>query len=97
MSVQLLRSKPHPTRPAANGLTSTKKKLSYKLQRELDQLPALLEQLEQKLEALQQETSAADFYQQEHEKVAERLAALQQCETELEAAMERWVELESMQ
>ena len=74
-----------------------KKKLSYKLQRELDQLPAKLEQLEAELEALQQETGGADFYQQPHEHVAERLAALQQCEQELEAAMERWVELEAMQ
>ncbi|RDE24317.1 ATP-binding cassette domain-containing protein [Motiliproteus coralliicola] len=73
-----------------------KKKLSYKLQRELDQLPGQMEQLEAELEALQEETGAADFYQQPHDKVAQRLEALQNCEQALEQAMERWVELESM-
>lgn len=72
------------------------KKLSYKLQRELDLLPAKLEQLEQQLEGLQAQTGASDFYQQPHEKVAEQLAAMERCEAELELAMDRWVELEAM-
>ncbi len=72
-------------------------KLSYKLQRELDQLPGLIESLEQRLETLQAQTGAADFYQQPHTQVAEQLAALQRCESELEAAMERWLELEAQQ
>ncbi|MEH6651285.1 MAG: ATP-binding cassette domain-containing protein [Motiliproteus sp.] len=72
------------------------KKLSYKIQRELDQLPAKLEQLEQQLETLQAQTGAADFYQQSHEKVTEQLAAMERCEAELEQAMDRWVELEAM-
>ncbi len=71
-------------------------KLSYKLQRELDQMPALIESLEQRLAELQEETAAADFYQQDHEKVAERLSALQASEAELETAMERWLELEAL-
>ncbi len=73
------------------------KKLSYKLQRELDQLPVTMEQLEQQLEQLQQQSAAPDFYQQPHEQVAEVLAALEDCELRLEQAMERWVELEAMQ
>mgnify|MGYP003664826894 FL=1 len=73
------------------------KKLSYKLQRELDLFPEQLEKLEQKLEALQQEVGAAAFYQQSHAFVAERLAALESCEHEMERLMERWVELEAMQ
>jgi len=73
-----------------------KKKLSYKLQRELEQLPELLEQAEQQLEALQEETSAADFYSKDHEFVSGRLAALSEQEQQLEQLMERWVELESM-
>ncbi len=72
------------------------KKLSYKLQRELDQFPEQLEQLEQQLQALQQEVGAAEFYQQSHEVVTERLAAVDSCERALEQAMERWVELEAM-
>ena len=74
-----------------------KKKLSYKLQRELDGLPALMEEAEQALESLQEETSAADFYQQDHQVVTDTLAALQAQEQKVEELMERWVELEAMQ
>ena len=72
-------------------------KLSYKLQRELDQLPGQIEKLEQQISALHEETGAADFYQQSHERVAERLALLQALESEQERAMERWMELEALQ
>ncbi|MGB0733032.1 MAG: ATP-binding cassette domain-containing protein, partial [Pontibacterium sp.] len=87
-------------KPASKSETSTppkKKKLSYKLQRELDELPDKMELLEAAIEAMNEETSAADFYQQPHEIVSEKLAALAAKEAELEAAMERWVELEAMQ
>ncbi|MFT6915966.1 MAG: ATP-binding cassette subfamily F protein uup [Motiliproteus sp.] len=72
------------------------KKLSYKLQRELDLFPEHLETLESQLLALQQEVAGADFYQQAIEVVTERLAAVEGCEQLLEQAMERWVELEAM-
>jgi len=72
-------------------------KLSYKLQRELDLLPTKIEQLEQQLSELHLETGAAEFYQQSHERVTERLALLQAREAELERAMERWMELEALQ
>jgi ATP-binding cassette subfamily F protein uup len=93
-------SKPAAKKPVTEKPVTKKpvtKKLSYKLQRELDQLPATLERLEQQLETLQQATGATDFYQQPHDVVAERLAAVEACEHELELAMERWVELEAMQ
>lgn len=73
------------------------KKLSYKLQRELDMLPAQLEEAEQALEALQAVVAAPDFYAGDHEQVAEALAKLHQQEQHLETLMERWVELEAMQ
>ncbi len=73
-----------------------KKKLSYKLQRELDLLPAQLEQLEAEIEQLHAETAAADFYSGDREHVAATLAALQTKEAKLEELMERWVELEAM-
>ena len=81
--------------PAA--VEPAKKKLSYKLQRELDMLPGQLEQLEAEIEALHEETGAADFYSQDHEHVTSRLSTLQAKEAELEQLMERWVELEAMQ
>ncbi|MBQ0756662.1 MAG: ATP-binding cassette domain-containing protein [Amphritea sp.] len=74
-----------------------KKKLSYKLQRELDMLPGQLEQAESDLEQLQLETGAADFYSGNQEHVSSKLADLQEKETLLEQLMERWVELEGMQ
>ncbi|MBB1486083.1 ATP-binding cassette ATPase Uup [Oceanospirillum sediminis] len=73
------------------------KKLSYKLQRELDQLPAEIERLETELESLHETTSDNNFYQQDQAKVADVLAKLQETEAELEAVMDRWVELEAMQ
>jgi ATP-binding cassette subfamily F protein uup len=71
-------------------------KLSYKLQRELEQLPALLEEEEKKLAALQSEVGSASFYEQDHAVVTERLALLTEQEGKVEALMERWVELEAM-
>ncbi|EJC6745779.1 ABC transporter ATP-binding protein [Vibrio vulnificus] len=81
------------TVPAKN----TSKKLSYKLQRELEALPAKLEQLEADIEALQEQVNSAEFFAQPVETtqpVLEQLAALEQ---ELEIAFERWEELEAMQ
>lgn len=85
-------------KPAAQPEAAPKKttKLSYKLQRELDQLPALLEQAEAALAALQEETSAPTFYQQAHDVVTAKLDELAVKEQAVEALMERWVELESM-
>lgn len=72
------------------------KKLSYKLQRELDGLPALMEQLEQDIEALQVEVSSAGFYEQSQSIVNERLNELAEKEQALEVSFERWEELESL-
>ena len=72
------------------------RKLSYKLQRELDALPGLLEEAEEKLEALQQVCADTDFYNQDHAVVSETLEQLQQQEALVERLMERWVELEAM-
>lgn len=82
---------------AAVKAPAAKKKLSYKLQRELDALPGLLEEAEAKLEELQEEVSGPDFYQQDHQFVTDKLAALQTQEEALETLMDRWVELEAMQ
>ncbi len=81
--------KPTPKKP-------TPKKLSYKLQRELDTLPAELEKLENKIEGLSGEVSAPDFYQQDNEKVQQKLAELSELEAAMQEKFERWEELESM-
>ncbi len=71
------------------------KKLSYKDQLELDSLPAQMEDLEQRIDVLQDETTSAGFYQQDNEKVTETLANLEQLQTEFDAMFTRWEELES--
>lgn len=70
------------------------KKLSYKLQRELDALPGLIESLEEQKEALESQVSSADFYQQDHEKTTAVLNELAKVGDELEQAYERWTELD---
>ena len=72
------------------------KKLSYKVQRELEALPAKMEQLEVEVEALQEKVSAPDFYAQDQDKINLQLGQLADKEQELEVCFERWEELESL-
>ncbi len=76
--------------------SSKKKKLSYKLQRELSALPAKIESLEAEVEAVETEIAAPEFYLQDHEKTAATLEKLAKLQTELEEKYERWDELEAM-
>ncbi|EKS1843718.1 ABC transporter ATP-binding protein [Cronobacter muytjensii] len=71
-------------------------KLSYNLQRELEQLPARLETLEAALEALQAQVSDAAFFNQPHDVTQDVLAQLSAAEAALEEAFERWEYLESL-
>src|SRR5690606_3686842 len=70
------------------------RKLSYKLQRELDGLPDAIAALEQRVAELHAMTGAADFYRRPQEEVRATLETLTSTEQELEAAIERWAELE---
>lgn len=70
-----------------------KTKLSYKVQKELDELPKKIEKLETEQEAIQQQVSDAGFYKQEQTDVDKVLARLSELEKELEAAYQRWEEL----
>lgn len=72
------------------------KKLSYKLQRELDGLPEKIESLEKTLEKLNEQVCSADFYQQSEAEVKSTLDALSATESELQQAYERWEELDAM-
>ncbi|MBS0847848.1 ABC transporter ATP-binding protein [Citrobacter sp. JGM124] len=71
-------------------------KLSYNLQRELEQLPKKLEQLEAELEELQTKVSDVDFFNQPHDVTQKVLADLKVAEEALEQAFERWEYLESL-
>lgn len=82
--------------PKAEIVKRGSSKLSYKLQRELEQLPGQLEDLEAKLEALQAQVADAAFFSQPHEQTQKVLADLSQAEQELEQAFERWEYLEGL-
>jgi ABC transport system ATP-binding/permease protein len=76
--------------------TSKPKKLSYKLQKEFDELPQKIEDLEQQLSALQSHIGAPDFYTRPQKEIDSHLSLLAKVEADLEASFERWAELESM-
>ncbi|MCG6899579.1 MAG: ATP-binding cassette domain-containing protein [Gammaproteobacteria bacterium] len=71
------------------------KKLSYKEQRELQALPAKIEQLEAEQAQLQAAIGDPGFYQQSHEQVNGVLERLQVVEAQLEDCYGRWEWLES--
>ncbi|WP_426577715.1 ABC transporter ATP-binding protein [Xenorhabdus stockiae] len=71
-------------------------KISYHLLRELEQLPSLLETLEQEIEQLQTQVSDPDFFNQSHEVTQNVLQDLANKEQALEKAFDRWQELEMM-
>lgn len=73
--------------PKAETVKRSSSKLSYKLQRELEQLPQLLEDLEAKLEALQTQVADASFFSQPHEQTQKVLADMAAAEQELEQAL----------
>ena len=68
----------------------TRKKLSYKEQTELQQLPARIETLEEEKEQLQQKMNESDFYQQEKPLIKTVLDKIAEIEAELQVAYERW-------
>jgi ABC transport system ATP-binding/permease protein len=72
------------------------KKLSYKLQRELELLPEQIAMAEEARDVLREQAGSADFYNQDPEKVQAILAKLADAETLVESLEERWLELEEM-
>src|SRR5207253_3119044 len=72
-----------------------KKKLSYKLQRELEALPGDIEAKEQKIAGVEAEMADAGFYQRPAAQTAAVIAQLEQLQAELEVLVERWAELDA--
>ncbi|GAB7529807.1 ATP-binding cassette domain-containing protein [Pseudomonas sp. 3A(2025)] len=73
---------------------AAKKKLSYKEQRELEALPAQIEQTETQLAALSAEIAKPAFYQRPSTEVTATLAKVEAVQAELDALLERWAELD---
>ena len=83
---------------SAQGFKDSKiKKLSYMLQRELDALPGLIENLETEIHYLQNQIADPDFYEQPFEDTSDVLQTLSDKQNDLDAAMDRWAELENFQ
>ncbi|WP_019341628.1 ATP-binding cassette domain-containing protein [Stutzerimonas stutzeri] len=71
-----------------------KKKLSYKVQRELEALPGKIDAMEKSIAALQEEMAQPTFYQQTAERTGEAIAKLETMQQQLDELLERWAELE---
>ena len=84
-------------KPVAATSTRSNKKLSYKLLKELEDLPKNIEIMEEELEGLQVQVNAADFFQKGAEATQAVLDQLTNIEQLLSVAYKRWDELESLQ
>lgn len=78
------------------GASVARKKLGFKEQQELKELPLRIEKMEAELAELQDKTTQPAFYQQPQDKIAEALAQLQKLQVELERAYQRWSELDGV-
>ena len=84
--------------PAAKAETVKRggNKLSYNLQRELEQLPQQLEDLEARLTDLQAQVADGAFFSQSHDHTQKVLADMAAAEEALEQAFARWEHLEAL-
>ncbi len=93
---------PAPARPSvepAQGRTApapARRKLTYKDQRELEQLPARIEQLEAEVAALTEAMHDPAFYQRDGAAITAHTQRLTDTQAALDTAYARWEELESL-
>jgi len=81
--------------PAQDAAPAAKKKLSYKLQRELEALPGDIDAKEQQIAAVEAQMADAGFYLRPAAETAEVIASLEKLNQELEVLVERWAELDA--
>lgn len=81
-------AKPVAAKPAAN-------RLSFKETRELEELPSRIEQLEQEQAEINETLASPDLYRDSPEQVKTLQARLDELSAAIDAAMQRWEELES--
>jgi len=72
------------------------RKLSYNEQRELDGLPARIEELEAEQARLKAEAASPEFYKSPADHIHRVLARIGAVHAELDAALARWVELDAL-
>ncbi len=83
-------------RPEPAKASTSKKRLSYKEQRELESLPGQIEAMEARLEELTGIINSAEFYRQDPETVKRNLEEAQFLPVSLENAYQRWNELDAL-
>ena len=83
-----------PVQPKVATPQPQSKKLSYKEQRELDALPDRIDALEKELDAIREALADGTIYRSDPAKAQSLTERMPLAEAELEAAVERWAELE---
>ncbi len=84
------------TQKSVKGSAKPRKKLSYKLQRELEALPQVIAEKETRLEKLQESINEAGFFEQPLEKTEPVMNEITELEEQLMQDLERWEELENL-
>ena len=90
-------AKAEPVSTMAAAPAAKAKKLSFKEQRELDELPKLIAALEDEQSALALQLSDPDFYKKQAAEAKRVNARVEQIEVELLAALEKWEQIEARQ
>jgi ATP-binding cassette subfamily F protein uup len=75
---------------------SPAKKLSFKLQHELDTLPARMEEMQMSIEHLTNMLADADFYARDPQNFLKVSSELEKLKTDLADAEIRWLELDAL-
>jgi ABC transport system ATP-binding/permease protein len=88
-------SQPSPSAPRSKPAKPAK--LSYKLARELEQLPGQVEALEARMVELTERMNDPDFYRQDAEAITRLTGEVESIQAELDQAYQRWEELEAQQ
>jgi len=74
----------------------TATKLSYKDQRELDNLPQQIESLEKQIAQISEQICQPDFYRGERQKIQETEGLLKERQQQLDHCYQRWEQLENL-
>ena len=82
-------------KPKTTKIVARPKKLSFKEQRELDQLPAVIETLENEQRALAGRVAAPEFYRESAAAIKAALARAEELPGELVRVYARWAELDT--
>ncbi|WP_020563883.1 ATP-binding cassette domain-containing protein [Methylosarcina fibrata] len=94
--LQTVKKAPEKAKAESVSQPPKKKKLSYKEQQELNQLPELIEQLETRQTELNELINSSEFYKNDQPAITRTLEELNQTVTKLEQAYQRWDELEEL-